>query len=383
MHSRSPGSISQIPDLESEHFPYPVRPLGSSLPGPREIAEREDEERFQEALAQERARQEGRAERSSISSLSSSRGTWSIPQSQSQSLSQSLHEGGRERSAIGTGIAMGMRLEPLSFDARTMSSFTNERNRADSSASPISPGGSQSIPRLLGYLGDTQNQRPGTGTGSDRAFPSVLRPGSGSTSSSSMPMSAGLGGSFTGMTMQQTQQGQQMDVLGYHQQQGEAGRYQREQQGTAQRYAELTSPYHTGRSRRPDSPSLYPSRPTHGQAPFTSSSSPRYGAHHLPPILPPLQGTSNTHANPSSGYPQRYNEPGPSSLPDRLGQPSLEHPHHHQPQFPQTPQREQFGDPSGISVFGNPEYTSVIPSASRKRLTGKSNTPAACSACKK
>jgi hypothetical protein len=71
-------------------------------------------------------------------------------------------------------------------------------------------------------------------------------------------------------------------------------------------------------------------------------------------------------------------------LPDRLGQPSLEHPHHHhQSHHPQTPQRDQIGDPSGISVFGNPEYTSVIPSASRKRLTGKSNTPAACSACKK
>lgn len=382
MHSRSPGSISQIPDLESEHFPYPVRPLGSSLPGSREIAEREDEERFQEALAQERARQEGRAERSSISSLSSSRGTWSIPQSQSQSLSQSLHEGGRERSAIGTGIAMGMRLEPLSFDARTMSSFTNERNRADSSASPISPGGSQSIPRLLGYLGDTQNQRPGTGTGSDRAFPSVLRPGSGSTSSSSMPMSAGLGGSFTGMTMGHTQPAQSMDVFGYHQQQGDARRYRPDQHRDVSRYGETTSPYNTGRSRQPDSPSHYPSYLTHGQAPFTSSSSPRYGAHHLPPVLPPLQGTSNTHANSPSGYPQRYNEPGPSSLPDRLGQPSLEHPYHHAHQ-PQTPQRDQFTDPSGISVFGNPEYTSVIPSASRKRLTGKSNTPAACSACKK
>lgn len=382
MHSRSPGSIGQIPDLESEHLPYPVRPFGSSLPGPREITEREDEERFQGALAQERARQEGRAERSSISSLSSSRGTWSIPQSQSQSLSQSLHEGGRERSAIGTGIAMGMRLEPLSFDARTMSSFTNERNRADSSASPISPGGSQPIPRLLGYLGDTQNQRPGTGTGSDRAFPSVLRPGSGSTSSSSIPMSAGLGGSFTGMTMQQTQQGHSMDVFGHQQQQGEAGRYRREQQGDAERYGESTMPYHTGRSRRPDSPSRHPSQLTHGQAPFTSSSSPRYGVHHLPPILPPLQGTSNTHANPPSGYPQRWDEPGPSSLPDRLGQPSLEHPHHHA-HHPQTPQNDQFRDPSGISVFGNPEYTSVIPSASRKRLTGKSNTPAACSACKK
>jgi hypothetical protein len=287
------------------------------------------------------------------------RGAWAIPyshsDSSSQSLSQSLHVQGTGQGGSSTGI--GIKLEPLSFDPRTVSSYTNERTRADSSTSPITPGGSQSVPRLMGYSGEPE--RPGT-TGSERAWPGVLRPGSGSGSASSMPMSAGLG-SFAGMGMGMGMTPQAVDMARHQQQEGQS-----------------RSSYHTGQSRRPESPSRYPSHPALW-APFPSSSSPRYVAQHLPPILPPLQEPHNP-THPPFGYPQHYADPGPSSLPDRLSQPTLDHPHYHRNSHAQE---DQYMDTSGISVFGHPEYTSVIPSASRKRLTGKSNTPAACSACKK
>jgi hypothetical protein len=87
------------------------------------------------------------------------------------------------------------------------------------------------------------------------------------------------------------------------------------------------------------------------------------------------QAPSFMHRSPQTYHPYLAKmESGPSSLPDRLDP------------FDRGFSATREGMTSGMAngaPFGHPEYTSMAPSTSRKRLTGKSNTPAACSACKK
>jgi hypothetical protein len=87
------------------------------------------------------------------------------------------------------------------------------------------------------------------------------------------------------------------------------------------------------------------------------------------------QTPSSMHRSPQTYHPYLTKvESGPSSLPDRLDA------------FDRGFSATHEGMASarvGGAPFGHPEYTSMAPSTSRKRLTGKSNTPAACSACKK
>jgi hypothetical protein len=73
-------------------------------------------------------------------------------------------------------------------------------------------------------------------------------------------------------------------------------------------------------------------------------------------------------------------EAGPSSLPTRVSASQFDR---YFPGQQETMTTEIEPTLSSASPFGHLEYTSMAPSASRKRLTGKSNTPSACSACKK
>lgn len=124
----------------------------------------------------------------------------------------------------------------------------------------------------------------------------------------------------------------------------------------------------------------------HSGSPFSNSAEWSYPSapHHQldPHYRTPSISTGNTrHVShtPSAMHrsPQIYHpylgkmESGPSSLPDRLDP------------FERGFSSTREGEMAGSAPFGHPEYTSMAPNTSRKRLTGKSNTPAACSACKK
>lgn len=182
--------------------------------------------------------------------------------------------------------------------------------------------------------------RPWLSTGPEELFATV-RPSS--AWSSSMPTSGGLAYPNHFSEAQQ--------------------RLQQQQQG---RSSESLPPIHSIRTGGRGSPSRFGSS---RQAPYPNPVSPRrqYTSH-----------TSATPIQPAFDLPPYFADAGPSSLPDRFEQSTSRHSGYHQHEL-----RDQSADTSGISVFGHPEYTSVIPSASRKRLSGKSNTPAACFACKK
>ena len=101
---------------------------------------------------------------------------------------------------------------------------------------------------------------------------------------------------------------------------------------------------------------------SHYRTPSNSSGNTRHVSH----------TPSAMHRSPQTYHPYLGKvESGPSSLPDRLDP------------FERGFSTTREGGMAGSAPFGHPEYTSMAPSTSRKRLTGKSNTPAACSACKK
>ena len=319
MHTRSPGSISQIPDLESEPALHPLSSL-QAPPGRLIVKEEEDPHH--------------------------PRGAWSIPSRHhdEKSILSSTETSFDATDSAERNLSRSQRLE-ADVD-REKYADDSRKSSTSSTADSVPP------PRLMGYRNEAL--RLSTAMRPESAFSAVLRP---EPSSSSMPNSAGLA-----FESPRTYYHQRLD----HDQQDESHHEQRRQ------FGEASSPYQAGHQVVRDSPLRYASR-SHGPAPYPSATSPRYASRHLA-----SHQVSSGSAQPVFGFPQYPPDAGPSSLPDRLGQPMLDH-----PQYYPRGSEHQGVNTSGISVFGHPEYTSVIPSSSRKRITGKSNTPAACSACKK